>query len=115
MACLNDCKIGAMVADAEQLMLGHVAALCVGCGICARICPEDALMIKAGFTLDAAFFLTREFSRAEPMACKQCGKVFGTKKSFEKVMSILQQKETVDTSHFEYCEDCRVLRLFDEQ
>lgn len=115
MACLNDCRIGAMQADASVLQLNHVGALCVGCGICVRVCPEKALSISPEFTLNDDFFTGVTLAQAEPMACKKCGKVFGTKKSFDRVMAILKQKEVVDTSHFEYCEDCRVIKLFETE
>jgi len=113
-ACLNDCKIGALQADAEQLTLNRVGARCVGCGVCVKVCPEDALSITSKFTVDEQFFTPTEIARAEPMACKRCGKVFGTRKSYERVMAILSSKEKVDTSHFEYCDTCRVLNLFEE-
>jgi ferredoxin len=115
MACLNDCRIGAMVADQEKLILGQIPALCVGCGLCVRVCPENALSITPEFTLGASFFSTKELAKADPMACKSCGKVFGTRKSFEKVMAILSKKESVDTSHFEYCDNCRVVKLFESE
>ena len=115
MACLNDCRIGAMQADTTQLHLNHVGTLCVGCGLCVRVCPENALSISPEFTLNKDFFAGVTLAKAEPMACKKCGKVFGTRKAFERVMQILQQKEAVDTSHFEYCEDCRVIKLFESE
>ena len=115
MACLNDCRIKALSADSEQLTLNHIGGMCVGCGLCARICPEDALEISSTFTLEQQFFSTTKLSKAEPMACKSCGKVFGTRKSFERVMEILSKKEKVDTSHFEYCDNCRVVKLFESE
>jgi ferredoxin len=115
MACLNDCRIGAMIANQEQLVLNHVGALCVGCGLCVSICPENALSISSRVTLAPPFFSEKTLARAEPMACKSCGKVFGTRKSFDKVMAILREKEAVDTSHFEYCETCRVVKLFESE
>lgn len=115
MACLNDCQIGAMQAEASLLQLNHVGILCVGCGLCVLVCPEDALTLSPKFTLRADFFNGITLAQAEPMACKKCGKVFGTKKSFDRVMAILQQKEAVDISHFEYCEDCRVIKLFEAE
>ncbi len=113
LACLNDCRIGAMRADQQQLTLNHLAAMCVGCGLCVAICPENALTLSPECTLNGDFFTPTELAKAEPMACKRCGKVFGTKKSFDRVMAILSQKETVDTSHFEYCDTCRVVKLFE--
>ena len=115
MACLNDCQIGAMQADTSVLHLNHVGSLCVGCGLCVRVCPENALSLSPQFTLNTDFFNGITLAKAEPMACKKCGKVFGTKKSFDRVMAILREKEAVDTSHFEYCEDCRVIKLFEAE
>ncbi|BHH84431.1 4Fe-4S binding protein [Desulforhopalus sp. 52FAK] len=115
MACLNDCQIGAMQADTTELNLNHVGTLCVGCGLCVRVCPENALSISPHFTLNTDFFRGVTLAHAEPMACKKCGKVFGTKKAYDRVMKILQEKESVDTSHFEYCEDCRVVKLFEAE
>ncbi len=115
MACLNDCRIQALFADEEQLTLNHTGSMCVACGICVQVCPEDALELSPRFKLDSQFFKPAEMAIAEPMACKSCGKVFGTRKSFERVMAILSQKETVDTSHFEYCDTCRVVKLFESE
>lgn len=112
MACLHHCRIGAMRADPQNLTLNHLGALCVGCGLCVRICPENALSLSTEFTLHGDFFAPVELARAEPMACKGCGKVFGTRKSYERVMAILSAKETVDISHFAYCDTCRVVRIF---
>jgi len=112
MACLNYCRIAAMKADPQALTLNHLGALCVGCGLCVRICPENALSLATECTVNDAFFAPVELAGAEPMACKGCGKVFGTRKSFERVMAILSEKETVDTDHFAYCDTCRVVRIF---
>lgn len=115
MACINDCRIQALSADPQQLTLNYVGAMCVGCGLCVRICPEDALTISQNFTLAGEFFAPAELARAEAMACKSCGKVFGTRKSYDRVMAILSKKEAVDTSHFEYCDTCRVVKLFESE
>lgn len=112
MACLNYCRIAAMTADAQALTLNHLGALCVGCGLCVRICPENALSLATECTLNDNFFAPVVLSGAEPMACKGCGKVFGTRKSFERVVAILSEKETVDTDHFAYCDTCRIVRIF---
>jgi len=115
LACLNDCYIQALEANEEQLTLNHIGSMCVACGLCVEVCPEDALELSPRFKLNDQFFKPVEMARAEPMACKSCGKVFGTRKSFERVMEILSQKETVDTSHFEYCDTCRVVNLFESE
>ncbi|WP_136795592.1 4Fe-4S binding protein [Desulfosediminicola ganghwensis] len=112
-ACLNMCRIQALSTNEDQLVLRSKGALCVGCGGCVRVCPEKVLSLTPGATLDDTWFEPQTIAEAEPMKCKRCGKVFGSKKTFEKVMGILASKESVDTSHFEYCEDCRVINLFE--
>lgn len=112
-ACLNICRIQALSTTGAKLALLWRGALCVGCGLCVRICPEHALLMLGGGTLDAEFFNRVPLSTTRPMTCRRCSKVFGTRKSFERVMTILARKESVDTSHFEYCETCRVVNLFE--
>lgn len=114
LACLNGCRIGALSADEEKLSLNHVGVMCIGCGLCVQICPEDALGLVSEFTLNSDFFRPAILAEAEPMTCRSCGKVFGTRKSYERVMAILAEKERVDTAHFQYCETCRVVRLFED-
>jgi ferredoxin len=114
-ACLNNCRVQSLGASEDKLGLESRSALCVGCGICVRVCPEHALQMIPGATLDDKYFSRLSLAQAEPMACKKCGKVFGSRKSFERVMAILAKKETVNTSHFEYCETCRVVNLFENE
>ena len=46
------------------------------------------------------------------MRCADCGKVFGTRQSFARVMELLGQSgREVDQELFSRCEDCRVIRL----
>ncbi len=114
LACLNGCRIEALSTDEEKLSLNHVGVMCIGCGLCVQICPENALGLSPEFTLNSDFFIPEVLTEAEPMTCRSCGKVFGTRKSYERVMAILAEKESVDTTHFEYCETCRVVRLFED-
>lgn len=113
MACLNSCRIEALRANPLGLTLNYLQSLCVGCGLCVDICPENALAISSEFTLGNDFFMPIELAKAEPMICKSCGKVFGTKKSFDRVMAILSEKETVDIHHFQFCDVCRVVKIFE--
>lgn len=115
MACLGDCRIEAMIADEDNLSLNHLGALCVGCGLCVQRCPEKALTLSPACTMGENFFTPVEMAKAEPMTCTKCGKVFGTRKSFERVMAILSTKENVDTSHFKMCDTCRVVKIFEAQ
>ena len=114
MSCINVCKIQAMTADETEMIISHQSALCVACGLCVSVCPENALKMSRNWQFTDTFFQKEVMAAGEAMACPRCGKIFGTKKSYERVMSILASKESVDTTHFQYCDDCRVIRLFEE-
>jgi ferredoxin len=115
LACLNSCKIESLSADSDSLSLCWNGSLCIICQSCIEACPEDALAYKGGAVLENKFFTPVEVSKAEPMHCEGCGKVFGTRKSFEKVMAILVKKQQNPPEHLHYCEDCRVLKLLEDQ
>lgn len=115
LACLNCCPIGALSADPENLTLGWNGGLCVGCRSCVEACPEHALTYAPLALLDNDYFTFRIIAEAEPIRCEECGKVFGTKKSFERVIEILSRKQQNPPDHLQYCEDCRVLKLLENQ
>lgn len=115
LACLNVCKIESLSADQGTLTLCWNGGLCIGCSGCVAICPEQALTLKSSVDMSADFFLDQEVSRAEPMRCTGCGKVFGTKKSFDRVIALLTEKQGAPPEHLQYCEDCRILKLMESE
>ena len=115
LACLNVCKIEALTADSSALELRWQGSLCIGCGLCISICPETALSRGPSILLDTSYFTKTTIAKAEPMKCRECGKVFGTRKSFEHVMKVLAAKNKDKDGFFDYCEDCRVLKLLESE
>ncbi len=113
-ACVGECRIGALTTDGSTYSLSHTPALCVQCGTCVTVCPENALTLQQGLSLKDDFFNERLLAKTEPAQCKGCGKVFGTKKSLEKVMSILSAKGMWDKTDdlLSYCDNCRVINLY---
>jgi ferredoxin len=114
-ACVNDCRMEALVADSASYSLKHTPVQCVQCGICVTVCPERALTMKLGLAVQDAFFTEKVVSQADPAKCKGCGKVFGTRKALERVMAILSSKNMWDSDDdlLSYCEDCRVVNLYE--
>ncbi len=115
LACLNECNIQALSADPSALTLSWTGGLCTGCTSCIDVCPENALSLGSQTHINHQFFQPKIVAQAEPMRCRECGKVFGTKKSFERVMEILATKKLDHDGHFEYCEDCRVIKLLESE
>jgi len=117
LACLSCCHIEALQANEEQFTLISSPSHCVQCGSCIAICPENALSSKSGLALNNSFFQTHELSRAEPAQCKGCGKIFGTRKSLDRVRLLLAEKspQDFDPELLAYCDTCRVVRIFEGQ
>ncbi len=115
LACLNECKQEALRAEEASFVLSFEPSLCVQCGLCASVCPEGALRLNPGLVLERRFFERRVLAEAEPARCRDCGKIFGTRKSLEKVKAILSGRADLDIELFEYCEDCRVRRFFEQE
>ncbi len=114
-ACVGECRMGALTTDGETYSLSHTPALCVQCGTCISVCPESALTTQQGLDLQKKFFSERLIAKTEPAQCKSCGKVYGTKKSLEKVISILSAKGMWDKTDdlLSYCDNCRVISLYE--
>ena len=116
LACLNECREEALKADPENYALTYEPGLCVACGLCVRVCPEGALRLEEGLFLEEAFFRRRVLARDEPLYCRRCGKVFGTRKSQKKVREVLSSlgrfAEVLEV--LDLCEDCRVKELFEK-
>jgi len=114
LACLNECRIQALSHDPKSWSLDLNTLACVQCGVCVQICPENALEQVHGVMLDQDAFKVQQLARAEPMVCRECGRAFGTRQSFERVMSILRHKnDRDDLSLYEYCDTCRVRKLYE--
>ncbi len=114
-ACVGECRVGALTTDGETYSLSHTPSLCVQCGTCVTVCPENALTMQSGLELRKDFFQERLIVKTEPAQCKSCGKVYGTKKSLEKVISILSAKGMWDKTDdlLSYCDNCRVVNLYE--
>ena len=113
-ACVGECRTGALTTDGQNYSLSHTPARCVSCGICVTVCPENALAMEPGLSLKDTFFNERLIAQNEPASCKGCGKIFGTRKSLEKVISILSARGMWDSADdlLEYCDNCRVINLY---
>ena len=114
LACINECRSQALDVQEEEMSLLFLPIYCVSCGICTEVCPEKALKRRPGLRLDGRFFERRALFTAEPARCAGCGKVFGTKKSLERVMSLLADRADLDHELFSLCEECRVKRMFEQ-
>ncbi len=114
-ACLNECHTGALTSDHKDYTLKHEPALCVQCGICVAVCPENALSLNPQLVLEPSFFQSNILSQAEPMICARCGAHFGTKKSYQHVINLLREtgRFAEQENVLLYCETCRAVKMFE--
>lgn len=108
LGCLRVCRTGALAADSTMTRLSWQGILCVGCGGCAMVCPEQALALTAGAALDLPFFRPQPLAATEPMICSCCGRPFGSRKSYERVSDFMRQRGMASDEALERCEACRV-------
>ncbi|OAQ20087.1 Ferredoxin-type protein NapF [Thermosulfurimonas dismutans] len=116
-ACLNECHTEALRGDPESYALVFTPVLCVQCGTCVSVCPEEVLKKAPGLRLSPEFLQEKVLAQDEPIKCLMCGKIFGTKKSFEKVRTTLNSlgRWAEVEGLLPYCETCRVIKMFSEK
>ncbi|NNK95019.1 MAG: 4Fe-4S binding protein [Desulfobacterales bacterium] len=73
-------------------------SLCNYCGVCGRICPVQCISEELHFDFDTCTL------------CNEC-----EKKCPEKVIAILAKRQQNPPEHLHYCEDCRVMKLLEDQ
>lgn len=113
MSCVGACPGKALEEGSETPRLAFVEANCLQCGMCTRICPENAIFITPRFLFSSAERKApRTLHEEEPFYCVRCGKPFGTRKILDRMRGRLaghwmfQNPENL--RRLEMCEDCRV-------
>jgi ferredoxin len=114
-ACLDACHTDALKADEKSMALKTCEILCVACGLCEAVCPESAISVQAGLRWNSEVFRYRTAARVQGIACKNCGKVFGTRQAVETVIERLADRINQQTRQLlMLCPDCRVVMALTE-
>lgn len=111
-ACVGACKSSALYADSSDNSIKYNASLCTLCGYCIQRCAEKGtIKIQKGeLKLNPEYFSYKEMAKDELFACVECGKKFATKKSVEKIASILAPKFAFNPAKqrtLYCCPDCK--------
>lgn len=116
LSCVGACNVNALFARSDDFSLRFNASLCTTCGYCVSSCPENAMTLqKEGIRLNPKTFRSQELAKDEPFKCIECGKVFSTKKSIDKVLSMLGSVFANDSQKLrtiQCCPDCKVKVMF---
>lgn len=117
LSCVGACNVNALFARSDDFSLRFNASLCTTCGYCITSCPEGAMELsKEGIMLNPESFKSQELAKDEPFLCVECGKVFSTKKSIEKVMLLIGDSFASDSKKLktiQCCPDCKVKVMLD--
>lgn len=112
MGCAQVCKEGAFIGSKGLKALLFTPSLCTGCLHCVDVCPEHCIGVDSqGLELREGFFKERVVSEDEPFACVMCGEEFATKKSIERVASMMENSFRGDRRRMQSlfcCPTCKV-------
>ena len=113
LSCVSLCPSGALGDNPDLPQLRFQEDACLQCGLCSNICPEDAITLKPQMNLTDAAFSQTVLNEEEPFACIECGSLFGSKSTIEKITEKLAGKHamfaTSDAAKMiQMCENCRI-------
>ena len=115
LSCVSACPASALQDNTLMPQLKFIEKNCVQCGLCATICPEDAITLQPRLLLTPQRKEARVLNEAQPYACVRCNKPFGTLKAIEAMLGKLAghamfQGEALE--RLKMCGDCRVIDIY---
>jgi ferredoxin len=117
LSCVSLCPSGALMDNSDLPQLRFQEDACLQCGICATICPEKAITLEPRMTLADSALSQVVLHEEEPFACIECGTLFGSKSTIERITEKLAGKHsmfaTSDAARtIQMCEGCRINAQF---
>ena len=117
-ACVESCNTNAIINAKDSFTLLLNPSLCTACGYCVDTCAEKCIeMDFSGYKLNESFLTHRILAQDEPFKCVECGEIFATNKSIQKVKGILQPLfagDLLKLKSLECCEKCKVKIMFEK-
>ncbi|RVT85401.1 4Fe-4S dicluster domain-containing protein [Rhodobacteraceae bacterium CCMM004] len=113
LSCVSLCPSGALMDNEDKPQLLFQEDACLQCGLCANICPEDAIALEPRLDLSDAALSQRVLNEEEPAACIECGALFGTQSSIDRIAEALAGKHPMfrdgpAARMIRMCENCRI-------
>lgn len=119
LSCVGACNVRALVANADDNTLRLNNSICTTCGYCVVSCPEYCIeVIRDEIPLNHEWFKQHIVAKDELFECKMCGQPYATKRSVEKIASIMKPLffgDEVKLKTLYYCGDCKPKAMFQEQ
>lgn len=118
MSCVESCNANALISAKDNFTLLLNPSLCTACGYCIDTCAEKCIeMSLSGYRLNENFLTHRVLASDEPFRCVECGKIYATNKSIQKIKGILQplfMGDSTKLKSIECCEKCKVKIMFEK-
>lgn len=114
-ACANHCKVGALRILRRDNMLFHTPIMCLSCGACVALCPEQTLKLESGLRLDRSFFSEQLLAKGEGLRCSECNRPFTSLKRSQRVSQKLQEvrgEDPIREKLLSLCPKCRAKKAF---
>jgi len=115
LACVSTCPTHALSANPERPELRFQEDLCVQCGLCASTCPEKVIQLEPQLDFSRINGTPVTLKEEEPYACDNCGTLFGTKSTIERIKSKLAGAHWMYSGSnadriklIGYCDTCRI-------
>jgi ferredoxin len=113
-SCVSTCPTSALRDNPESPALKFVEDLCVQCGLCQTMCPEDVITLEPRATFGTSRRNEVLLKQEPPAICIRCAKPFGIKSTIDRVAAQISGKHwmfkdqaTIDRIYM--CADCRVI------
>ncbi|MCD6494285.1 MAG: 4Fe-4S binding protein [Archaeoglobaceae archaeon] len=98
--CSFFCPSEAITRDVDAGKIRFMHGLCIGCELCMKACPENAIKIEK--ILDFSSLAEKTIFEDEMIKCIYCGKPFMSKNAYEKVRKASKLDKTLL-----FCPECR--------
>ncbi|MFQ6553919.1 4Fe-4S binding protein [Aestuariibius insulae] len=113
LSCVSLCPSGALGDNPDLPQLRFQEDACLQCGLCANICPETAITLEPRFNLTDEAFDQKVLYEEEPFACIECGTLFGSKSTVERITEKLAGKHSMFSNPeaarmIQMCDKCRI-------
>ena len=110
------CPSGALGDNPDKPQLRFQEDACLQCGLCANICPEDAITYEPRLDLTEAALRQEVLNEEEPFPCVECGTLFGSKSAIDRITEKLSSHSMFQGGDklrmIQMCDDCRVNAQF---
>ncbi len=119
LSCVSICPGHALQDGYDQPQVNFIEGNCLQCGLCTRVCPENAIWISPRMLFNPeARSRPRVLYEEPPFHCISCGKPFATRRMIERMTEKLRghrlYQDGAGLARLQMCEDCRVRSLMED-